>query len=91
MTEDDGWDRYEAKEASYDTFNDMDERIEMLRARVSELREALRIFGNHDTGCPGWYRSLPASRQEGCIVLSDPCTCGLDDAIAGPREVKNEP
>lgn len=56
------------------------ERCDQQAAEIERLRIALAHYGDHDAKCD-WR---PATFEDG---NSPPCTCGLDAALAGRKEI----
>jgi DNA-directed RNA polymerase subunit RPC12/RpoP len=57
--------------------------IDDLRKRVQDLLDVAREYGEHDTGCPGWYRAVRSEHDPAPPVkcINDPCDCGYDAAL----------
>ena len=63
---------------------------ERLCAQLAAAREALLSFGQHEIGCPGWYREVRTENDPSPPVkcINDPCDCGLDAAL---KALEGEP
>lgn len=66
--------RLQAVTKLYDGSQDHVEQLAHLQARNQELEKALRHHGVHSPGCSRWSRPNRSSGQ--------PCSCGLDAALA---------
>jgi len=73
-----GWEQddhelQESPEGECVAYSEAKEAIEAKDALISELREALNKYGQHDEICDGYFRAEYPMGE---------CTCGLDEVLA---------